>query len=173
MSIANRRCEMLSVKFVDHFENDLSHHRIGTDGARVIESTTAEKIWISSENLLLAGCSLRFAVNTQEHRNVFITVETVGNKKWHHDYGRILRQGWPVGNWRFLLHVSRADLGVDVARSDFLNLGFDGDCGVLVEPGSVSDDQEAGLFRCQIGSGPVGSLQDEISHLRMVPDRFA
>src|ERR1700730_19328137 len=164
---------MLLVKLMDHFDDDISHHRIGPNCIRVIKSTTIKKVWISPENLLLAGCSRRFAVNAQEHRNVFITVKTVGNKKSHHNYGRMVRQGRPVGNERFFLHVSGTHLGIDLALSDFLDLSFDSDSGVLVEPGSVSDNQEAGLFRCDSRSGSVGSLQDEFSHLRMVPDRLA
>ena len=40
---------MLLVKLVDHFENDLSHHRIGPNCIRVIKSTTIKKVWISPE----------------------------------------------------------------------------------------------------------------------------
>src|SRR5467141_4028586 len=98
MSIANCRCEMLLVKLMDHFENNLSHHRIGPNCTGVIKGTTVKQVWISPENLRSAGCSRRFAVNAQEHRNVFITVKTVGKKKWHHDYRRIGRKGWRVGN---------------------------------------------------------------------------
>src|SRR4030088_11352 len=98
MSIANRRFEMVLVKLMDHFENDLSHHRIGPNCTRGVKSKTIKQVWISPENLRLAGRSRPFALNAQEHRNVFITVKTVGNKKWHHDYGRRVRQGRPVGN---------------------------------------------------------------------------
>src|ERR1700739_2757004 len=98
MSIANCRCTMIAVKLMDHFENDLSHHRIGANRARVIESATVENVRISSENFPLASCPSRFGMNTQKHRDVFVAVETVGNKEWGDDDGRIARQRWPVGN---------------------------------------------------------------------------
>ena len=69
---------MIPVKLTDHFENDLSHHRIGANCARVIKSATVEKVRISPENFPLASCSGRFGVHTQKHRDVFVAVEAVG-----------------------------------------------------------------------------------------------
>jgi len=89
---------MIAIKLMDHFEDDLSHHRIGANCARVIKSTTVENVRISSENFPLASCASRLGVNTQKHGDVFVAVETVGNKEWDDDYGRIVRQRWPVGN---------------------------------------------------------------------------
>src|SRR5258708_25930445 len=97
MSIANCRCPMIAVKLMDHFENDLSHHRIGANCARVIKSTTVENVRISSENFPLASRPSRLGVNTQKHGDVFVAVETVGNEACADDYGRIVRQRWPLG----------------------------------------------------------------------------
>src|SRR5258708_20646971 len=98
MSIANCRCPMIAVKLMDHFENDLSHHRIGANFARVIKRTTVENVRVSSENFPLAIPPSRLGVNTQNNGDVFEAVEPVGNKEKDAASEREEPQSWPVPN---------------------------------------------------------------------------
>src|ERR1700688_4834718 len=103
---------MFPVKAVDRVENNVRHQRFRTDGAGIVKCPAVQLIWISTENLLLAGSGRRRSLDPQENRDILVAVLPVGDEKWYDDDMALRSVLAPIGNkWSFL-HVRLGNLGI-------------------------------------------------------------
>src|SRR5689334_2771459 len=112
-------------------------------------------------------------LNSEQFGDVLIAVQAVGDKKWDNDDIDRSRQPVPVRDqWRFF-HVGIADTGEFAAGADSLRLAFGCDRAVVVQLGSVRNDEKRGLRWLYIGCNFVGAGQQQFRYDRIVANRFA
>src|ERR1700739_4121736 len=95
---------MLLIKPIDGIQNDVCHHRVRSDRARVIEFTVAKLVGIVPKDILLARRSGILALDSKQHRNVLVTVQAVRNEERDDNYISLSGQVRPLGYLRWLFH---------------------------------------------------------------------
>src|SRR5947208_4999852 len=99
------------------------------------------------------------ALDAEQFRDVFIAVQTVRDEKWNDNH--IWRTGKLVplrDQWRFF-HIGVPDSGELAAGANPFRFPFGRDGAVVVQLGSVRDDEKRGLRWLYIGRNFVGARQ--------------
>ncbi len=163
---------MAAVEVRHLIEDDLGQQRLGADGVAVVQPAAAQRVRVAAEAAAFAQGRAGFLQDAEQHRDVLITVQAVGDEKRHHDDVRRGGQAVPFGQQRRLLHVGVHHLGEAVpALADQPHLLLDGAGGVFVQAGAVANDDETGLSARHAGSDLIGALQQQLFHVGVNADR--
>src|SRR6476620_9144734 len=113
------------------------------------------------------------ALDAEQFRYVFITVQAVRDEKWNDNHVWRIGELAPVCDQWWFLHVGVAYTGKFAPGANAFCLAFGRDCAVVVQLGSVRNDEKRGLRWRYIGCNFLSPRQQQFSHDRIVADRFA
>src|SRR5262249_44115821 len=162
--------------------DDVGKTRVRADGWSVVQFTTIDGIWILAKNFAVCRSWWRWPLvvdfaalgynDSEQLRNILIAVETVRNKKWHHNHVWGFSQFPPVRYKRRFLHVNIQHRRVFAERADLFRFALCCDCAVFIQIGSVSNNQQAGFgwncAKCHVAC----ALEQQLRHQWMISNRL-
>lgn len=146
-------------------EDEVGQHAFGADGRGIIERPAVEGVRVASEDRALAGGGADFIFDAEEHGDVLIGMETVGDEERNDD--DIWRGGeqMPIGDERGFLHIGSEHVGVGGAGlGDQIDLVADGLAGVRIQRGAVTRDDESGFGGIEHGGNLASAPEDQAGH---------
>ena len=79
-------------------QDDAVHAGVGPDRSRVVQLTTAEGVRVLPKSTALTQRRAGLLQDAEQHGNVLIAVQTIGDEKRHHDDVRCLGELIPLGH---------------------------------------------------------------------------
>ena len=161
------------VKRRDLVQDHVGKQRLCSDRAGIIKRAPVDPIWIAPEHFHFARCLSRRLFDTEQDRDVLITVQAIRNEKRNGNHVGLRRHFPPVRHQRFFLHEHAEDLRVIAACPDPAHLFLHRRARVFIERSAVPDDQQSRLAGRDAGSHPGCAVQQQLGHPRMIAHRLA
>src|SRR5215471_4909042 len=131
------------IRRLGKLDDDIRNPRIGANGAGIEQRAIIDLVRAATKDLVavlgdacragaLAKAGRSFIGDSEQHRNVFVTVKPVGNEERDYDHVRSAGEQLPVGDERLFLHVDVEDVGIAVKVANFFRFAFCRDGAVLV-----------------------------------------
>src|SRR5438045_906956 len=115
------------------------------------------------------GGTIARSVYPDHRRDVLVAMEALRNEKRNDHNVPRLGERQPIGDERRFLHVDIQDRSVFSARANYFRLVLGGDGAVVVQTCAMTDDQQRGVGRGNIGRDFPCALEEEICHSAVVP----
>ena len=85
------------IKVRNLIQDDIGQQAFGSDGGAVIEGFAAEVVGVVAEDVALAGGGADFVFDAEQHRNILIGMQSVGDERTG---PRSRWEWWPFGPTR-------------------------------------------------------------------------